>query len=112
MPTSTHKSNPRPRNAKIPVDSTPHFQLIWTAVMQYENFLTPIVSVRNESAPVVTNVENNASPNPIDLVPTALGGFKLFPLSRFRNAIPGSQRCLPLAMFRASLSDLFAADNS
>src|ERR1700722_3175848 len=33
MATSTHKSNPRPRNAKIPVDSTPHFQLIWTAVL-------------------------------------------------------------------------------
>jgi hypothetical protein len=80
--------------------------------MQNENFLSSEINIGDQPAPVVTDIENDASPDAIGTIPTLLNRPKMPPTSGFGYAIPRCQRCLPLGMSRGSLSDPFAADNS
>ena len=80
--------------------------------MQYEYFLSPMVDVRNQPAPVVTDIKNNASSDAIYIIPTLFHSREMFPLGRFGNPIPCRQRCFPLAVRRGGYSNLLATDNS
>jgi hypothetical protein len=82
-----------------------------TQNMQNEDFVPSIVDVGDQSALIVTDVENNAIADDVRIVPTALYISEVFPVGCdiLDYFVPGRKRSCPLRLFLAGVADLLSA---
>jgi hypothetical protein len=79
--------------------------------MQNEDFVASIVDVGDQSALIVTDVENNAIADDVRILPTAFYISEVFPVGCdiLDHFVPGRKRSCPLRMFLAGVADLLSA---
>lgn len=69
----------------------------------------PVIDVGNQPATIVANIEDNASSDAIGIVQGLPDVRKVIPPRRLYDSVPASQRCVPLRVQLASLSNFPAA---
>jgi|HubBroStandDraft_3_1064219.scaffolds.fasta_scaffold15096_3 hypothetical protein len=64
--------------------------------MQNEDFLSPVVDIRNQPALVMADVKHNACPHAVNISPTLLYIWEITPRRAFGDSIPSRQGRFPL----------------
>jgi hypothetical protein len=79
--------------------------------VQDENLVTPEVDERNQAAPIVADIEDDARPDEIGALPRLAHIGKVMPIGGSSHFVPGVQRCFPLPVLFDRLTDLSSAND-